>query len=312
MELKKKLKIILAYFAIYFIWGSTFLAIRYAIDSIPPFIMVGFRTIIAGAILFIFSIFKNKQYPSLIDWKKATISGFILIVFGYGGLTWAQQFVPSGYASLLEATLSIWLFLLYWIYGKKYSPSPKDIIGIMAGFIGVVLLLEIDGELITLTKGNSFLVFLSSFALLISAFSWASGSFLSHKIKSIPLMMLIGMQLLTGGFFMLLIATLVGEWVFFSPKDVSILSLVSLLYLIFFGTIIAFGSYSWLLRVSSPVKVGSYAFFNPLVAVFLGWLLANEQITRQMIIGALAILVSVLILNFSQTNKLDVEKRTYN
>jgi drug/metabolite transporter (DMT)-like permease len=234
-----RLKIILAFLVIYFVWGSTYIAIRFAIDSIPPYLMAGFRFTLSGLILYLWQIRKDAIRPRFADIRKSVIVGLLL----------------SG----VDRTVLL----------SKAQPGTS--------------------------------VFFYAATLILAGLSWASGSLYSRTIRSsASLLKIVSIQMLAGGMVLLLIGLFKGEWQLFSPEAISGSSFLSLLYLIIFGSIITYSAYNWLLRQTAPAKVGTYAFFNPLVAVFLGWLLAGEPVTVRMMIGASAILTAVLLVNQSR------------
>lgn len=288
----------MAFAAIYLIWGSTYLAIRFAMDTIPPFLMAGFRFLIAGMILFVWSYYRNKCFPNRRDWKSSSISGLLMVVGGNGIVVWAQQFVPSGLVAVMVATMPIWIVIMNWLSFDRTRPQGKTFIGIMIGLGGVALISGIDKSILISSSLPYASVMFGAIILSFAAGSWSLGSLIARHSKSkIPLLYFISLQMLSGGAVLTVFGLLKGELTLLSFQSMSALSIASFLYLITFGSIIAYSAYVWLLKVSTPEKVGSYAFFNPLVAVTLGWVFANEPINTQIILGAGAILSSVLIIN---------------
>ena len=221
-----------------------------------------------------------------------------MFVGGNGILTWSEQFIPSGLAALIIATLPIWMVLIDWLSGKGRRPDKWTVSGILLGLTGVALLTGVDESILISTTEKSWSVFFGISMLIFAAISWASGSLYSRHIKSsISLQFTISMQILVGGIMLLLISVIQDEWTILSVQQISPLSLFAVGYLIIFGTLLAYSAYIWLLRVSTPAKVGTYAFFNPLVAVMLGWLILNESITLKTVVGAGCILLSILLIN---------------
>lgn len=289
-----RIKIIAAFGIIYFVWGTTYLAIRLAIDTIPPFLMAGIRFTIAGILLYGWCTLRYDKKPGLSDWGKAAIPGILMFVGGNGLLTWSETFIPSGLAALIIATVSIWMVILDWFFFSKKRPDKLTLSGIAVGLAGVGLLTGVGDEV--LINGGS--VILGIMVLTFASMSWAAGSLISRNLKSgTSLQFTISIQILTGGMALMVVGSLQGEWARVSVQAISFQSLLALSYLILLGTLLAYSAYLWLLRVSTPAKVSTYAFFNPLIAVFLGWILLNEPLTVETIIGAALILISLLFVN---------------
>jgi drug/metabolite transporter (DMT)-like permease len=290
------LKKVAAFSAVYLFWGTTYLAIRLAIETIPPFSMAGIRFSLAGGLFFIWCYLRTRNLPSLVDWKKAAIPGILMFVTGNGLLTWSELFVPSGFAALIIATIPIWMVSLHWFFSDGKRPKPIIMIGIALGLAGVVLLMGVDHQNFkSLQKGGSTILY--TLILLFAAISWASGSLYTRKVKmSVDLPMTISMQILIGGLILLMIGFIIGEWSEMAVPEISLMSVTAIVYLILFGSILTYSAYVWLLRVSTPARVGTYAFFNPLVAVILGWLILDEPITLQTVFGAFLILLSILLI----------------
>jgi len=295
-----KMRKIIAFATIYLVWGSTYMAIRLAIDTIPPFLMAGSRFTIAGLIFFGWCYWHFDERPSLKDWANAAVPGVLLFVFGNGSLTWAEQYIPSGLAALIIATLSLWMILFEWLIYHGKRPDRFTISGILLGLGGVALLSTVGDEVLLPSGGSTVTVTLGIIILAFAAASWAAGSLYSRHVKSdIPLQFTISMQILVGGLVLLVVATIQNEWTEFSFEKITLLSHLAMVYLVFFGSLIAYSAYIWLMRVSTPAKVGTYAFFNPLVAVLLGWLLLDEPLTVQTLVAAACILISILLVNRS-------------
>jgi drug/metabolite transporter (DMT)-like permease len=293
-----------AFSAIYIIWGTTYLAIRLAIDTIPPFFMAGLRFTTAGLLFYSWCYWRFDKKPDTKDWRKAAIPAIFMFVLGNGTLTWSEQFIPSGLAALILATLPIWMILIDWIFAKGRQPDTLTITGITLGLIGVALLTGIDESILIRPSEQGISVISGIFILVFAAMSWAAGSLFARYTKSsLPLQFTISMQIIVGGIVLIIISLFQGEWSRFHMQSISFISLMSMGYLIFFGTLLAYSAYIWLLRVSTPAKVGTYAFFNPLIAVFLGWLLIDEPITSRTLVGAGFILISLLLVNQPRLNK---------
>ena len=296
-----RFKILVAFAVIYFFWGATYLAIRFAIETIPPFLMAGIRFTLAGSILYLWISRTDRVNPRALEVRKSILVGLLLIVGGNGVLVWCEQYLPSGLAALILAIIPIWMVLLDSILVVKKRPASLTFTGILLGVGGVALLSRIDRTVLLSTAGHQASVFFYTFILVLAGFSWATGSLYSRTIiSSSSLLKLTGIQMLGGGLFMILLGTVFGEWSQVHPENLSLRSALSLIYLILFGSLLSYSAYNWVLRKSSPAKVGTYAFFNPLVAVFLGWLLAGETVTAKMLAGAACILTAMLIVNQSR------------
>ncbi len=299
-EKQLKFKIFLAFMVIYLVWGSTYLAIRLAIDTIPPFLMAGIRFTLSGLMLFFWRRIKENKVPQATEWSRSALVGILLLVGGNGTLTWSEQFIPSGLAALILATIPIWMVLLDWLFVVRKRPALSTMAGILLGVTGVGLLSGLHSDVLLPSAGADSTVFFYASMLILAAISWSSGSLYSRTIKSSSsLLMLVSIQMLSGGIALILLGTTRGEWAQISFTRISLISLGSMGYLIVFGTLLTYSAYNWLLRQTEPAKVGTYAFFNPLVAVFLGWLILSEPVTLRMIIGASCILSAVLIVNQS-------------
>jgi drug/metabolite transporter (DMT)-like permease len=290
------LLIVAAFAAVYLIWGSTYIAIKYAIETLPPFLMAGTRFLVAGAILYLIARFSaDYQKPELKHWRSSLIVGTLLLLGGNGGVVLAQHYIPSSLAAILIAIEPLWIVLLNWLMFKAERPNLRVVIGLILGFIGVGLLI---GQNVLLGDiAGDYKSLLGALLVVGAAFSWASGSLygLSAPVPASPILAS-GMQMLAGGTVIFLVGTFSGEWTRFDLSSASTNSLLALFYLIIFGSVIAFTAYSWLLKVVSPALVATYAYVNPVVAVLLGWGLANESITPQMLLGAAVIIGSVALI----------------
>jgi drug/metabolite transporter (DMT)-like permease len=300
-SIRKRWQVLLAFAAIYFLWGATFLSIRIAIESIPPFYMAGMRFLIAGAILYLWAR-RSSVRPSWAQWRGAIVIGALLMLGGNGGVTYSEQFIPSGMAALIVATIPIWIVVLEWLH-RDTRPNLAVVIGLLLGLGGIGLLVE-HGQ----ATGNSSATLLGLLILLPAAIAWATGSYYSPRVvqPSSPLLAT-GMQMLAGGAWLCLAGALMGETSAIRLDRITPASFLSLLYLIIFGSLVGYTAYIWLLRVSKPGIVSTYAFVNPVVAVFLGWLFFREPITPQMI-GAAAIIIMGISLIIAFRSKAAVLK----
>jgi len=263
------IKVTAAFAVIYIVWGTTYLAIRFALETLLPFTMAGVRFTIAGLLLFAWSYSRYSFKPKLKDLKLPAITGLLMILVGHGSLAWAEQYISSGFAALEAASIPVWIVIVSWMQSRSNKPNKYTIMGIVLGITGVALLLGTGGEFSIDPSVSSATIIISIILLVIGTISWSVGSIQSRKInKEIPLLYTISIQMLAGGVALLLLAALKGEAAEVSVAQVSILSIASLVYLIVFGSLIAYSSYVWLMNQCSPAKVSTYAFVNPLIAVF--------------------------------------------
>jgi drug/metabolite transporter (DMT)-like permease len=291
-------RVALALLAVYLVWGSTFLAILFAIDTLPPFTMAGTRFTIAGGLLYGFTRFRGSPRPTRPEWAGALVVGALLLGVGNGGVTWAEQHVSSGAAALFMASIPAWMVLLDWLRPRGRVPGVQELLGVGLGMAGIVLLVGITAGA-ALERGHP----AATPVLVVSAFAWALGSIAS---RSLPVprsaLQLTAMQMLMGGFLLLIGGGLAGEWGRLDPGAVSLKSLLALGYLVVFGSLLGFTAYVWLLRWATPAVASSYAFVNPAIAVGLGWLLAGEQVGRSTLVAMGVIVVGVALIVLSVRN----------
>jgi drug/metabolite transporter (DMT)-like permease len=287
-----RLRIALAFLSIYTIWGSTYLAIRFAIETFPPFLMAAIRFLIAGGVLYAWMRFRGVPHPTRANWKAAIIIGGLLLLGGNGGVTKAEQVIPSSLAAVLITIVPIWMALLELLRKDRIVPTPHVVLGLVLGFGGVVLMVG-PGDL----AGSGGLNSLWAGVLIFASFSWAIGSVYS-RTAPLPKTPLLGsgMEMLSGGALLLVVSAVSGEWAGFQPGNVSFLSLVSFIYLIVFGSLIAFSSYVWLLTKTTTARASTYAYVNPVVAVFLGYFLASEQLTLRTLLASSIIVIAVFVI----------------
>lgn len=288
--------LVAAFAAVYLIWGSTYLAIRFAIETLPPFLMAGTRFVIAGALLYAWMRMRGQPRPSAQHWRATAVVGGLLLLGGNGLVVWAEQWVASGVAALLVATVPFWMVLLDWLRPGGVRPSAGIFLGLLIGFGGIALLIG-PGD-----WAGGGVYGLGAAALVLASLSWAVGSIYSRGAalpQSAPLAT--GMEMLAGGGLLLLVGTLLGEVGRVDPAGISLRSAAALLYLIVFGSLIGFSAYIWLLGVSTPARVSTYAYVNPVVAVFLGWLLANEPLTPRIGLAVAIIVGAVMVITTRRT-----------
>ena len=287
--------LVLAFAAVYLIWGSTYLGIRFAVESIPPFLMMGTRFLVAGMILYGIQRLRGVPSPSLANWKAAGVIGGLMFLGGAGALAWSEQWLPSGLAALLVAVVPMWIVLVDWLRPGGIRPGGRVLLGLAVGFVGVAILVgPID------LSGSNRMYTLASIAIMFGSLSWAIGTVFSRRVNlSASPLMSSAQKLLAGGALLLAAGTLAGEW---GRVDVAAISLRSGLawgYLVTFGSVIAFASYVWLLHATTPTRVASYAYVNPVIAVFVGWSLAGEPIGPRTLLAAAIIITAVaLIVSF--------------
>ena len=291
-------QILLAFLAVYTIWGSTYLAIRFAVATMPPFLMAGVRFLIAGAILYLWLRLRGAERPKLIHWRSALVIGGLLLLGGNGGVSWAEVHVPSGLAALLVAAVPLWMALFDWIRPGGVRPTGLTLLGLVIGFAGVALLAS---QAESSGTGPQLIGIL---ALLVATCCWALGSLYARgaPMPSMPLLGT-GMEMLAGGAVLVLVAGITGEFGQVHFAAISLKSLLALVFLILFGSLIGYSSYVWLLRHVSAARVSTYAYVNPVVAVFLGWAFASEPITWVTLVSAAVIISSVALITVSRGHR---------
>jgi drug/metabolite transporter (DMT)-like permease len=287
----KRLFVILSFLSIYVIWGSTYLAIRYAVETIPPLYTAGFRHLTAGTILLAWALAKG-LHPTWAQIRASVVIGFFFFLVGHGLLHWAERVVPSGLASLLIAIEPIMVFLLSSIAARRWRLNGVLLAGILLGLVGVGMLLRGTGlePVPGLTRG--------SVMILVSAFSWSVGIIYSRRshLSGSPLL-LSALSLLSGAVMLLLTATVVGEAKEFQLSQVTMKSGLALGYLILFGSVIAFTAYNWLMEHYSPTLVATHTYVNPVVAVLLGWAYGREALTMKVAVAATLVVAAVVLVD---------------
>jgi len=287
--------VIVCFLSIYLIWGSTYLAIRYAVETIPPLYTAGLRHLSAGLILLIWCLVKRLR-PTWAQVRASIIIGVFFFLVGHGTLHWAEQKVASGLASLLIASEPIWVFLLSSFVSRRWRLNTPLVAGILLGFAGVGLLMGRSA----LNSGPG--VFVGSLAVLAGAFSWSVRIVYSRRshLSGNPLL-LSALSLLAGAVQLLLVGTLVGEYRGFSLASVSLRSWLALGYLIVFGSVVAFTAYNWLMEHYSPTLVATHTYVNPIVAVLIGWFFAGEPITFNVLLSAGLVIGAVILVDRGMT-----------
>jgi len=283
--------VLLCFMSIYLIWGSTYLAIRYAVETIPPLYTAGLRHLLAGSILLIWCVVKGLR-PTWAQIRASVIIGVFFFLIGHGTLHWAEQKVPSGLASLLIASEPIWVFLLTAAAARQWRLNGTLLAGILLGFGGVGLLMGRSAP----NSGPG--VFVGSLAIVLGALSWSVGIVYSRRshLSGHPLL-LSALSLLAGSAQLLLVGTAVGEYRGFSFASVSLRSWLALGYLILFGSVVAFTAYNWLLEHYSPTLVATHTYANPIVAVLLGWFFAGEAVTLNVLLSTAMVIGAVMLVD---------------
>lgn len=283
--------VVIAFAAVYLLWGSTYLAMRFGIESIPPLLLAGTRHLATGVILYPLLRAKTGIRPTAAHWRTAAVTGALLLFLGNGAVCWAEQLVPSGLTALLVAMVALWLVIIEWLRPGGVRPAARVIAGLILGFGGLALLVG-PANLGGSGRANP----LGTVVLVFASFSWACGSLYS-KHGQMPSSPLLGaaMQSLVGGAVLWIVGLLVGEGRSLHPGAVTLRSWLGLAYLIVCGSCLGFTAYIYLLKRSSPARVGTYAFVNPVVALFLGWAVAGEALTLRTGIAAAIILTAVVV-----------------
>ena len=282
-----------AFAAIYLIWGSTYLGIRFAIETMPPFIMGGGRFLLAGGALYGWLRWRGTPAPDVSHWRNAIIVGALLLGIGNGGVNWAEQKVASGVVALIIAVTPLWFALLDWLRPGGSRPRVWTMLGIVIGFFGMVWLVTSQGAG---TPGS--LEPSRVGGVICASIAWATGSLYARYTPK-PETPLMGgaLQMLAGGTILIFFGLVMGEADAFSMARVSSRSLIAFLYLTLVGSLVGFTAYSWLLKVSTPARISTYAYVNPVIAVFLGWSLAGERLNSHVLGAAAVIVLAVIIIS---------------
>src|SRR5215475_1119678 len=292
-------KILLAFTIIYFVWGSTFLAIRVGVAEVPPFLLAAMRFLIAGVVVFSWVRARGTPFPTVREWGSATLLAVLIFVLDYGLLFWAERRLPSGIAAVVMATIPVFMMLSEILIMKTQRLTLRLAGALLVGTAGVAVLVSRSASF-----GDAPIDAIGAGALIVAAISWSAGSALTRKL---PLprskAMSSGAQMLAGGVLLTVTAGMLGEFRGFHAGAVSLRAWLSLAYLIVAGSIVAFTAYVWLIHHESPTRVGTYAYVNPVVAVVLGYLVAGEAIGVRTILGTALVLISVVVITTTQVNK---------
>jgi drug/metabolite transporter (DMT)-like permease len=292
-------KTLLAFAIIYFVWGSTFLAIRVGVGEVPPFLLAAMRFLIAGAVLYGWTIARGERSPNRRQWASVALLAGLIFVFDYGLLFWAEKRVPSGIAAVMMATIPAFMAVSEIAFLRTQKLTLRLALALLIGIGGVAVLmsrsLNLDGTPIDSVGAG---------ALMVASVSWSVASALMRKLQ-LPAsqVMSSGAQMFAGGVFLGLTSVGLGEFRNFHPSSVSLGAWLSLLYLIVAGSIIGFTAYVWLLHHESPTTVGTYAYVNPVVAVLVGYFLGGEALSLRTILGSLFVLISVVVITMTRAGK---------
>jgi drug/metabolite transporter (DMT)-like permease len=286
-------RLIAAYAAVYVLWGSSYLGIQIAIETLPPLFSAGLRYAVAGLAIMIWVRGRGMPMPNKAEWRIGLISGVLMFVVNSGGIVWATQFVASGMVALLNSTTALWMVLIDWLIYHSTRPNRMIFLGLLLGLIGMVMLSGPD-------QANPAGIYLPALLILIIApGAWALGSLLIRRSRvTLDPIRTSAIQLTTGGLLLSLVGIFNGELVGFQWDTVSLRSVLAIVYLAIASSIIAYGSFVWLMRVDTPARVATYGFVNPVVALFLGVVLAGEPLTAQTMLAAAVILAGVIIITY--------------
>jgi drug/metabolite transporter (DMT)-like permease len=284
--------VLAAFAAVYVIWGSTYLAIHVAVTTMPPFTMAGSRFLLAGGFLYAVMRLRGAARPELIHWRDASVIGVLLLLGGNGGVSWAQQTVPSGIAALIVAATPLWMNLIDWLRPSGRRPGLAVFTGLALGFAGVALIGFSRDHL-----GQRIVSPIGAAVLLLATLSWAFGSVFSrHARQPASPLLAIAMQMITGGATLLLVGAAGGELPRLHPSAFSHDSIVAFVYLTLIGSLVGFTAYVWLLQVSTPARVSTYAFVNPFIAVLLGYFFLAEPLPGSVLAAGALIITAVILI----------------
>src|SRR5437899_9088514 len=305
MAAPTKIRIIVAFAALYLIWGSTYLGIRFAIETVPPFLMAGTRFLSAGVMIYGIAWLQGIGKSNWANWRTSLIIGACLVLGGNGGVTVSEKYIDSGLAALIVAVVPIYIVVLGWASGIAPRPTPIVWLGLVGGFVGVGVLL---GPALRFSSNGGRHPEIGNAILLVSSFIWSAGSLYSRTAKHAASPFLTAaQQMLCGGLLLLLASFATGETRRFHPGSMSILSLASFAYLVIIGAVVGYTAYIWLLRNCDPAKVATYAYVNPIVAVLLGTAFAGETLTMRTFVAAALIIGSVALVITAQQLRLRAE-----
>ncbi|WP_295770557.1 EamA family transporter [uncultured Mucilaginibacter sp.] len=289
-----RLLFILSFAAVYIIWGSTYLAVRFALTGFPPFILVAMRYLVAGLLMLAFCILKRERFLSLPVFGLQALSGILMLVGGTGMVAWAEQYITSGQVAVLIAAQPLWFLLLDKANWQKYFSDKFIISGLLIGFIGIVLFINLGEH----EAKESSMKLIAMIGVQIGAMLWVVGSLVTKKHKgSSSVIMNSSIQLVAASLFSALIAFCAGEFRAFEITTIPLNAWLGMVFLITFGSLIAYVAYIWLLGHVAPALISTYTYVNPVVAVILGWLMADEKLHSGQLLGLAVILIGILLVN---------------
>lgn len=305
MSAPKRSLVIIAFAALYIIWGSTYLGIRFAIDTIPPFLMAGARFLFAGIIMYAIAWSQGIGKSTWANWRTSLVIGACLLLGGNGGVTISEKYIDTGLAALIVAIVPIYMVLLGWATGMTSRPSPIVWLALAGGFLGVGILF---GPALHFPSNHGPNPAVGISILLVTSFIWSAGSLYSrHSKHAASPFLTAAQQMICGGFLLLIAGAVTGELPRFHLNSISMQSLVAFIYLVLIGAVVGYTAYIWLLRHCDPAKVATYAYVNPIVAVLLGTLFAGEKVTIRMLIAGFLIIGSVALVISAQQLKARLE-----
>lgn len=294
---KKLFKIIIAFAAVYTVWGTTYLAIGVAVESMPPFLVAGVRFLAAGLLMVVLMRLRGVPAPRGKQWPVAFLVGALMVGGGSGLLHWAEQYIPTGISALVIATIPLWIAFFDWILFKNGRPGGREISGLLLGFLGIVLLIG-PGQL----QGTVAFSWTAIIILLLSPIFWSYGSLYSRQ-ANMPqnAFMASGVEMLCGGLVLIAAGLLTGEGQELDLAAMPPVAWFAFIYLLIFGSLVGFTAYTYLLKTVSAAKASTYSYVNPVIAVYLGWLILDEPISMTTIAAMAIILVAVFLITTSRT-----------
>ncbi|GHB61128.1 EamA family transporter [Persicitalea jodogahamensis] len=291
----QRTKLVLNLISVYILWGSTYLFMHFMTERMPPLYMAGCRLLTAGLILYPFARFTGHARPNKQEWLAAGLIGILLLSVANGGMTVAVHYIPTGVAALLAGMLPLFIVILNWLTFSKVRPTKLVMAGLAVGLVGIALLVKPGGFRTTTTES-----WVGIGLIMVCNLAWATGTLLSGRMKLPTQMVSIAVQMLVGGGLLLLVSLVVEPVTLTSIGQAPTKAIGALIYLIIFGSLIGFSSFSWLARNAPPQILSTYAYVNPVVAMLLGWAFAGEALTGQSLVSALIILAGVVLISFGK------------
>jgi drug/metabolite transporter (DMT)-like permease len=308
MTQQNNLKALLAFAAIYLIWGSTYLALLIGVETVPPFFLSALRFTFAGIVLYVWSLWKGEELPDVASLKKNAICGILMLFGGTGSVAWAEQYLPSSLSAIIVTSVPFWFVVLDKKQWAFYFSNKLLLTGLLIGFVGVAILVSFDNSSNSFHGDPSMRTY-AVIALIAGGIAWTAGSLYSkYSPAKNSVLMNASLQLIIAGAFSLGVSVFTGELDHFNFRNTATNSSLALLYLITMGSIVAYLSYLWLLKVKPVAQVSTYVYINPMVAVLLGAIIANERITWIQITGLAIILGGVFLINMAKYSKQKLKK----